>query len=78
MKFRFYQKQIINEGANIMIKKIDKKNKFVSVFDSNTGFYMRTGVIENGKDTKVTKELMLKLASVLDTSVQYLFFSEEQ
>lgn len=34
--------------------------------------------IENGKDTKVTKELMLKLASVLDTSVQYLFFSEDQ
>ena len=28
-----------------MLKKIDKKNKFVSVFDSVTGFYMRTGVI---------------------------------
>lgn len=34
-----------------MIKKIDKKNKFVSVFNPNTGFYMRSGVIENGKDT---------------------------
>ena len=36
-----------------MIKKIDKKNKFVSMFDPNTGFYMRSGVIENGKDTGV-------------------------
>ena len=36
-----------------MIKKIDKKNKFVSVFNPNTGFYMRSGVIENGKDTGV-------------------------
>lgn len=37
-----------------MIRKIDKKNKFVSMFDPNTGFYMRTGIIdENGKDTGV-------------------------
>lgn len=36
-----------------MIKKIDKKNKFVSMFDPNTGFYMRSGVIEDGKDTGV-------------------------
>lgn len=34
-----------------MIKKIDKKNKFVSMFNPNTGFYMRSGVIEDGKDT---------------------------
>ncbi len=37
-----------------MIKKVDKKNRFVSMFNSKTGFYMRTGVIdENGKDTGV-------------------------
>jgi len=34
-----------------MIKKIDKKNKFVSMFNPNTGFYMRSGIIEDGKDT---------------------------
>lgn len=35
-----------------MIKKIDKKNRFVSMFNPDTGFYMRSGVIdENGKDT---------------------------
>ena len=36
-----------------IIKKIDKKNKFISMFNSKTGFYMRSGVIENGKDTGV-------------------------
>lgn len=37
-----------------MIKKIDRKNRFVSMFDSKTGFYARSGVIdENGNDTGV-------------------------
>lgn len=37
-----------------MIKKIDKKNRFISMFNSKTGFYMRTGVIdENGQDTGI-------------------------
>lgn len=37
-----------------MKKFIDKKNRFVEIFNPNTGFYMRSGVIdENGKDTNV-------------------------
>jgi radical SAM protein with 4Fe4S-binding SPASM domain len=36
-----------------MLRKIDKKNKFISCFDPKTGFYMRSGVIENGVDTGV-------------------------
>jgi radical SAM protein with 4Fe4S-binding SPASM domain len=37
-----------------MIKKVDKKNRFISMFNSKTGFYIRSGVIdENGKDTGV-------------------------
>ncbi len=33
---------------------VDKENKFVELFDNKTGFYMRTGVLdENGKDTGV-------------------------
>ena len=36
-----------------MIKKIDKKNKFISMFNPDTGFYVRSGVIEDGKDTGV-------------------------
>lgn len=37
-----------------MIKYTDKDNRFVEIFNSDTGFYMRTGVIdENGNDTGV-------------------------
>lgn len=37
-----------------MKKFIDKKNRFVELFDSNTGFYARSGMLdENGKDTGV-------------------------
>lgn len=36
-----------------LIRKVDKKNKFVSMFNPETGFYMRTGVIEDGVDTGI-------------------------
>lgn len=37
-----------------MIRKVDKKNRFVSMFDPKTGFYVRSGIMdENGKDTSV-------------------------
>lgn len=37
-----------------MIIKNDKKNNFKSMFNPNTGFYLRTGIIdENGKDTGI-------------------------
>lgn len=36
-----------------MIKKTDRKNKFISMFNPTTGFYMRSGVIENGVDTGI-------------------------
>jgi len=37
-----------------MIKKVDKKNKFISMFNPETGFYVRTGVIDkDGKDTGI-------------------------
>lgn len=35
------------------ITKIDRSNKFMSVFDPKSGLYIRTGVIENGVDTGV-------------------------
>ena len=37
----------------MVIKKVDKKNKFISIFNTETGFYVRSGIIENGKDTNV-------------------------
>ena len=36
-----------------MIKKVDLNHQFFSMFDAKTGFYMRSGVFENGKDTGV-------------------------
>lgn len=32
--------------------------------------------IENGQDKDVSKEVMIKLANVLGSTVEYLFFSE--
>jgi radical SAM protein with 4Fe4S-binding SPASM domain len=36
-----------------MITRVDKENKFVSMFNTETGFYVRTGIIDNGKDTGI-------------------------
>lgn len=52
-----------------MIKKIDKENKFVSMFNPKTGFYMRTGVIdENGKDTGIDP-FMTSYPELIDVGV---------
>ena len=36
-----------------LYKFIDRKNKFTEIFNPKTGFYVRSGVIEDGKDTGV-------------------------
>lgn len=36
-----------------VVKYIDKENKFIEIFNKKTGFYMRSGVIEDGKDTGI-------------------------
>jgi hypothetical protein len=52
-----------------MIRKIDKANKFVSIFIPQTGFYMRTGVIdENGNDTGVDP-FMTSYPELIDVGV---------
>lgn len=51
-----------------MIKKIDKKNKFISMFNPDTGFYMRSGVIEDGKDTGVDP-FMTSYPELLDIGI---------
>ena len=49
--------------------KVDKKNRFISRFDPKTGFYMRTGVIdENGKDTDVDP-FMASYPELLDIGI---------
>ena len=55
-----------------MIKKIDKKNKFISMFDPDTGFYMRSGVMENGKDTGVDP-FMASGPELLDIGIMQVF-----
>ena len=51
-----------------MVKCFDKNNKFVEVFDNKTGFYARSGVIENGKDTGVDP-FMRSFPSLIDVGV---------
>lgn len=52
-----------------MLKKIDRKNRFVSMFDPNTGFYMRSGIIdENGNDTGVDP-FMSSMPELVDIGV---------
>ena len=53
----------------MLIKKTDKKNKFVSMFNTDTGFYMRSGVLdENGKDTGVDP-FMASFPELLDIGI---------
>lgn len=35
----------------LVIRKVDKEHHFVSIFNTKTGKYCRTGIIKNGKDT---------------------------
>lgn len=52
-----------------MITKVDKKNRFVSQFNPKTGFYVRSGVIdENGKDTGVDP-FMTSYPELIDVGV---------
>lgn len=37
--------------VNDVIIRADKGNKFISTFNTKTGFYVRSGIIENGKET---------------------------
>lgn len=53
----------------MLIRKTDKKNKFVSMFNTDTGFYMRSGVLdENGNDTGVDP-FMADFPELLDIGI---------
>ena len=52
-----------------MIRKLDRKHRFVSVFDPKTGFYARSGVFDNtGKDTGVDP-FMASFPELIDVGV---------
>lgn len=53
----------------MLIKKVDTKHKFVEMFNSVTGFYLRSGIIdENGKDTGVDP-FMGSFPSLIDVGI---------
>lgn len=54
--------------TNKMISYIDKENKFVELFNLVTGFYIRTGIIENGRDTGVDP-FMRNFPSLIDIGI---------
>lgn len=47
---------------------IDRQNKFFERFDSKTGFYMRSGVIQDGKDTGIDP-FMRSFPSLIDIGI---------
>ena len=51
-----------------MIFKHDRINSFKALFDPETGFYMRSGVLENGRDTG-TDPFMTNFPELLDVGV---------
>lgn len=48
--------------------KIRRDRNFISLFDENTGFYMRSGVLENGKDTG-RDPFMAEFPELLDVGI---------
>jgi radical SAM protein with 4Fe4S-binding SPASM domain len=52
----------------MIIKKFDKKNKYFAVFDTESGFYVRSGVIENGVDTGIDP-FMASFPELIDVGV---------
>lgn len=51
-----------------LVKYIDKKNKFIEAFDRNSGQYIRTGVIKDGKDTEIDP-FMRSFPGLLDIGI---------
>lgn len=56
--------------------KMRKKQKEIAEQVGITQQYLAN--LENGKSKNPSRNLMIKLAKVLDTTVQELFFSEEE
>lgn len=51
-----------------LIKKVDKQNKFVSMFNPKTGFYIRSGIIKDGIDTHIDP-FMTHFPELLDVGI---------
>lgn len=51
-----------------MKKRLDKKNHFFSIFDDKTGLYLRSNVLDNGKDTGI-EPFMAEFPELLDVGI---------
>jgi hypothetical protein len=55
--------------SNKCIIKYDKQNKFISTFNPENGFYLRSGIIENKEDTGIDP-FMASYPELLDVGIQ--------
>jgi radical SAM protein with 4Fe4S-binding SPASM domain len=55
-------------GDEDVIRTFDRKHNFVELFDPNTGFYVRSGIIVDGKDTGVD-QFMRSMPNLLDVGI---------
>ena len=54
--------------GELMRKIVNKTRKYISLFDENTGFYMRSGVFRNGKET-MEDPFMADFPELLDVGI---------
>lgn len=52
----------------MIIKKVDKTNNFISIFNTENGFYIRSGIIKNGQDTGIDP-FMSSFPELIDVGV---------
>ncbi|KXA05167.1 DNA-binding helix-turn-helix protein [Clostridium perfringens] len=63
---------------NLKIQRIKKRKKQKEIAEQVGITQQYLANLENGKSKNPSRDLMIKLADALDTTVQELFFSEEE
>ena len=52
-----------------MIKKYDKTNNFISMFNPNNGFYMRTGILDKDRKDTGIDPFMAEYPELIDVGI---------
>lgn len=65
-------------GLKLKIKRIEKGLKQKDLAEALGVSQQYLGNLESGRSTNPSREVMLKLASALECTVQELFFSDEK
>lgn len=66
-------KSIVYKFNNEWLNRVDLKYSFASKFNSKTGFYLRTNVIKNGKETE-EEPFMASFPHLIDVGVMVTVF----